>query len=680
MAFLLTITLQPWEREPGKLAPAPPEKPLDKWIARLNVDLETKKWKVIENERWFTAVHGDAQGSVVVSGPDVTLTGSKTNLYLKLFYQDFRANLKGIAYYDARKCFNLGAILTGTREKFNLYAWYWRELSYVEMTAEERMREVIYRCCEKYLAGAAKQEFGNLVDAKNLAIVVGIMLVFMATVGGWIAALRAFVGVLLTGSGFYVDIQFYRDQRDTIAYFVTNTNLKPSQAANALESAAKAMAEVFSKILADFCMAKFGHALARATGELRGLFTKRSKAEWEQAARQSEAESKTEAASQAKSKDSQKAETEAAARQGQAPATRPGFKQWMARYLLGGRRGPLGLNFGIKGCKKASGAAECNLLAAEYKGYLEISHMGDGNCMVLREPSKNRLSKLKQGVIATSKDIEVVAKSFTADRLKNPKLVQYHGYVGVSASDIKGTLRPAGSINLHGIDPNLPNKPAKLYSLDPKTSDVKGLKSAQESRGVLEDKGRASRPMTDHEAKAVRDRVGLKALEDTLFCDIGEGRYILISRGTGLPSIPDVDVLAAGRVRNGALVGDTRQGVSLSSKPLRPSKQATPEFAGDDPQLGRHLNDIMRKNVEDAGIPNMGFYNWFNHSEHGGSASFRGPDGKPSWNPVDKSTGAPPAERLIMFVKGECFIFDSWWSYKAWCWLNNLGLWCPWEF
>jgi hypothetical protein len=150
---------------------------------------------------------------------------------------------------------------------------------------------------------------------------------------------------------------------------------------------------------------------------------------------------------------------------------------------------------------------------------------------------------------------------------------------------------------------------------------------------------------------------------------VGEGKYLMVDKGMGVPILPDVDILAYAPVRGGK--------VSTASIDLLGSlRKRIPFFqrkAGktDDLVQAHVMNQTIRKHTKDSG-----FYDQTQHSETGGSRTYIGPDGKPKWNPSGKDL----QERLIMFVKGRCIVFDDWHAYRGFCLKNNMRHMCPWDF
>jgi len=293
MAFIVKIGLTPKLRRVGlridqirNNTPSVPDQP-DQPCSLVKLDMDAYKWQVLMEPEGFRKLYGGTQGSIargVTEGADVTLlhpTQPDVRL-LTLLSMTFtaRAKVKGKVVAN----FTQG---TGQPE---IYTYFWRELEYPEMTYLERMQEIIQICCQNYLQGAAREEFGNLASAGNLAMAAATMLFFLAPVGLAVNAIRAVVGYALLGSSLQLEYEYYKARVIDIQYACNKSNVSK----NEMNTAGKSLAEILMKIMDDIAMMKLGHALAKGAnwvmerGRLSRLFTSKSKQEWEAAGRKEE--------------------------------------------------------------------------------------------------------------------------------------------------------------------------------------------------------------------------------------------------------------------------------------------------------------------------------------------------------------------------------------------------------
>lgn len=293
MAFIVKIGLTPKMRKVGlridqirNHTPSVPDQP-DQPCSLVKLDMDAYKWQVMMEPESFRRLYGATQGSIargMGEGADVTLlhpTSPDIRL-LTLLSMTFtaRAKVKGkvVANFDQ------------STELPEIYTYFWRELEFPEMTYMERMQEIIHICCQNYLQGAAREEFGNLASGGNLALAAGTMLFFLAPVGVAVNAIRAVVGYLLMGSSLQLDYEYYKARVIDIQYACTKTNVSQ----NEMNTAGKSLAEILTKIMDDIAMMKIGHVLAKGAnwimerGRLSRLFTGKSKQEWEEAGRREE--------------------------------------------------------------------------------------------------------------------------------------------------------------------------------------------------------------------------------------------------------------------------------------------------------------------------------------------------------------------------------------------------------
>jgi hypothetical protein len=357
----------------------------------------------------FRRLYGSTQGTIargLGEGADVTLlhpTSPDLRL-LTLLSMTFtaRAKVKGkvVANFDQ------------ATQLPEIYTYFWRELDYPEMTYMERMQEIIQICCQSYLQGAAREEFGNLASAGNLALAAGTMLFFLAPVGVAISAIRAVVGYLLLGSSLQLEYEYYKSRVIDIQYACTKTNVTQ----NEMNTAGKSLAEILTKIMDDVAMMKLGHALAKGAnwimerGRLSRLFTGKSKQEWEDAGRKEEAQGpKTE----------------------RATPSRVVNKEWIREI-------------------KPGDADEMGLLEGELKAFKALADRG--YYVVCRTCNAARLRWLRSGIAMNGKPLWIKTKS-----LKGLKNSFYEGLTG---------MRKDGRDTIYSLDSLEPATPPAGFKVE----------------------------------------------------------------------------------------------------------------------------------------------------------------------------------------------------------------------
>lgn len=295
------------------------------------------------------------------------------------------------------------------------------------------------------------------------------------------------------------------------------------------------------------------------------------------------------------------------------------------------------LNFNVKGVKKVTKGADVQLLETEMAGYREISKLEGGTCMVVREASKSRLSWLERKLSARSKIEKVKAKSLKGDLPEELKpLGGLLALDEIPAANLKGTGRKWNPT--HPDLAHLKGKPIYEVTSGAKIEGIKGDALWKEF--------------------AVVD-LGVVG---------GQRKFLIIDKFWEHPMIPDVDVAAICPAGGGTVrAPDTEWLNGMVPQGLRGNI-----MGADDAVRGGILNRIMQKHTGDQ------FYTHFEHSDFGGSAIFKGKDGRPVWKEPIKDERTQN-EALVMFLNGECYRFDNWRVYRRWCLDNGVEFMCPWE-
>jgi len=293
------------------------------------------------------------------------------------------------------------------------------------------------------------------------------------------------------------------------------------------------------------------------------------------------------------------------------------------------------LGFEAKGIVKVTAGSEVQLLETEMAGYKEISKLEGGTCLVVREPSKSRLSWLQRKLQARSKIEKVKAKSLKGKL--PPELEPLGGLLAlddIPAANLESTGR-----KWNPTHPDLANlKGRPIYKVKP-GAHIEGIKGDALWKEF-----------------AVVD---IGAVE-------GKQKYLIIDMFWEHPMIADVDVAAICPTKGGRILPPNANWLnSHVPEGLQGNIMGT-----DDAVRGGILNRIMAKHTGDE------FYTHFEHSDFGGSAIFQ-KNGVPVWKePI--TNPATQNEGLIMFMNGECHRFENWRVYKKWCVDNGVGFMCPW--
>ena len=307
--------------------------------------------------------------------------------------------------------------------------------------------------------------------------------------------------------------------------------------------------------------------------------------------------------------------------------------------------GAMGMKFPTEGVTEVQHYSATKLLDGEFSTYRRWSH---DELEVVREPSAARAEHLEDGVWGAAKNEQLKTKSLK-DITKDGKTITLpaavrplEGLVGTRPGDfLEGGLDLAKGRN---------------FDMGHIGAKFKGL-------GVR--KAYPLKPGT-----VVKD-IPTRAT-DYLYVDLGEGWTLIVDKGLGTPVIPDIDMMATAPYE-GSGVG--KPGPSKNWTKGVPDKLRGTSIS-DDASVEIQRNRQMNKATGNAG----GIYEAAQHSGKGGAAAYVDAQGHPKWNPIDKVTGKPPNERLIMFIKGRVYIFDTWYSYKHWTVMNNCPSLCPWDF
>jgi hypothetical protein len=246
MAYIVSVLLDKYPIEDMGIGLSYiPDQP-EEGTATILVDLAARKWKVRSNLRGWVAKFGPGAGTIAESMDYTELLAPSGNKMVALRYFSIanRKQLKGFLHCDPNPKPE-GNILTGIRNVYFSYSYYWRKLDAGEMTTREKVEEMLYIATEKYIVPELKSQLAGLVSAENLKTTGGIFACFVvAGAMGFsllVGAMKVLLGVLDVATN-------YMEYEAHWRLFYRNATQRTT--ANGLEQGAEAIAAILSGLLA----------------------------------------------------------------------------------------------------------------------------------------------------------------------------------------------------------------------------------------------------------------------------------------------------------------------------------------------------------------------------------------------------------------------------------------------
>lgn len=246
MAYIVSVLLEKYPIEDMGIGLSHvPDQPED-GTATLLVDLGAKKWKVRSNLREWVAKFGPGSGTIADSVDYTELLAPSGNRLVALRYFSIanRKQLKGFFHCDPNPKPE-GNIITGIRNVYFSYSYYWRKLDAGEMTTREKVEEMLYIATEKYMLPELKSQLAGLVSAENLKTTGGIFACFVvAGAMGFsllVGAMKVLLGMLDLATN-------YSEYESHWRLFYRNATQRTT--ANGLDQGAEAIAAILSGLLA----------------------------------------------------------------------------------------------------------------------------------------------------------------------------------------------------------------------------------------------------------------------------------------------------------------------------------------------------------------------------------------------------------------------------------------------
>ncbi|MBN8731093.1 MAG: hypothetical protein J0L64_11160 [Acidobacteria bacterium] len=263
MAYIVSVLLDKYPIEDMGIGLSyVPDQP-DDGTATVLVDLDARKWKVRSNLRGWVAKFGPGSGTIAESMDYTELLAPSGNKLVALRYFSIanRKQLKGFLHCDPNPKPE-GNIITGIRNVYFSYSYYWRKLDAGEMTTREKVEEMLFIASEKYIVPELKSQLAGLVSAENLKTTGGIFACFVvAGAMGFsllIGAMKVLLGMLDVATN-------YMEYESHWRLFYRNATQRTT--ANGLEQGAEAIAAILSGLLAGHIGGKMTEAVLTPAGK-----------------------------------------------------------------------------------------------------------------------------------------------------------------------------------------------------------------------------------------------------------------------------------------------------------------------------------------------------------------------------------------------------------------------------
>lgn len=249
--------------------------------ARLKIEAGGK-WTAITNAAQFRKLFGASSGTWNPRMPDTDLplafSGNVVAVNLNSYFHGGIDS--ALLFFERPAVLKMtGVAQTGFGLQYGgqprWWTWWYRIWSASDMNFNDRLEYIGYRALKFHVKGAASQEMSALLTLQGVAMMAAILgLAAVAAVSPW-AKLAAAIIIFLRSLGIVctlADLAFYKEKL-TLVY---DTAKRPQIQEDDLDKAARAFAEMLSKLMVDLGMQLAGEAAGKLAGKIRQFFSSKN--------------------------------------------------------------------------------------------------------------------------------------------------------------------------------------------------------------------------------------------------------------------------------------------------------------------------------------------------------------------------------------------------------------------